>query len=82
MIINGWPQDASDVPKNLRNYFSHTSTLTVEDGLILWVETLLIPESKWSQVLQWLYDGHQDITKANLQAKKLIHWPEMTKDNE
>ena len=35
IIINGWPEDASDVLKNLRKYFSHASTLTVEDGLIL-----------------------------------------------
>ena len=38
MIIDGWPEDASDVPKNLRKYFSHASTLTVEDGLILGVK--------------------------------------------
>ena len=47
MIISGWPEDGSDVPKNLRKYFSHASTLTVEDGLILCIEALLIPESEW-----------------------------------
>ena len=57
MIIAGWPEDASDVPKNLRKYFSHASILTVEDGLILWGEALLIPESEWAQVLQQLHKG-------------------------
>ena len=31
MIIDGWPEDASDVLKNLKRYFSHASTMTVED---------------------------------------------------
>ena len=35
MIIDEWPDDASDVPKNFREDFSHASKLTVEDGLIL-----------------------------------------------
>ena len=57
MIINRWPEDASDVLKNLRKYFSYASTLTVEDGFILRGEALLILESKWAQVLQHLHDG-------------------------
>ena len=80
MIINGWPEDASDVPKNLRKYFSHASTLTVEDRLILWGEALLITESKQAQVLQQLHNGHQGLTKMNLEAKNVIYWPGMTKD--
>ena len=82
IIIDGWPENASDVLKNLRKYFLHASTLTVEDGFILQGEALLIPESKWAQVLQQLHDRHQGITKTNLQAKNLIYWPGMTKDIE
>ena len=66
----------------MRKYFSLASTLTVEDGLILQGEALQIPESEWAQVLQQLHDGHQGITKMNLQAKNVIYWPGMTKDIE
>ena len=72
----------SDVLKNLGKYLSHASTLTVEDGLILWGEALLIQESQWAQVLQQLHDGHQSIIKMNLQEKNVIYWPGMTKDIE
>ena len=65
MIIDGWTEGASDVPKNLRKYLSRASTLTVEDGPILWGEALLITESEWAQVLQKLHNGHQGITKIN-----------------
>ena len=46
MIINGWLEDTSQVPKHLRKYFTHASTLAVEDGLILKGEALLVPESE------------------------------------
>ena len=46
MIINGWPEDTFEVPKHLRKYFTHASTLAVEDGLILKGEALLVPESE------------------------------------
>ena len=79
----GWmAKGCSDVLNKLRKYLSHASTLTVEDGLIMWGEALLIPESEWAQVLQQLHDGHQGITKTNLWAKNVIYWPEMTKDIE
>ena len=46
MSIDGWPEDTSEVPKNLWMYFTHASTLTVEDGLILIGEALFITDSE------------------------------------
>ena len=66
MIIDTWPEDTFEVPKHLRKYFTHASTVAVEDGLILKGEALLIPESEQDQVLCQLHDGHQGITKTNL----------------
>ena len=54
----------------------------MEDGLILKGEALLIPETETPAVLKQLHDGHQGITKANLQAKNVVYWPGMTKDIE
>ena len=44
-IIDGWPEDANEVPKSLCKK-KHTSTLSMEDGLILKGEALLIPETE------------------------------------
>ena len=46
MVIDGWLEDTSEVPKNLQKYFTHASMLTFEDGLILKGEALLVPDSK------------------------------------
>ena len=76
-IIDGWPEDANEVPKCLCKYFTHASTLSVEDGLIL-----LVPETERPAVLKQLHVGHQEITKTNLWAKNVVYWPGMTKDIE
>ena len=75
MIIDGWPEDASDVLKDLRKYFSHVSMLTVEDGLILWGKAVLIPEFGTATSPTTAYDGYKGITKTNLWTKNVIYWP-------
>ena len=63
MIIDGRLGDTSDVPKNLRKYFSHASALTCEDGLILWGEALLLQEYEWAKSYnstQWTSENYQD----------------------
>ena len=42
-IVAGWPEDIKDVPKALCPYHNHCDVMTVEDGLILKGEALIIP---------------------------------------
>ena len=47
MITDGWPEDTPEMPKILQKSFMYASNLTVEDGLILKGEALLVPDSEW-----------------------------------
>ena len=51
MIIDGWSEDPKDVPQALRPYWNHWDTITVEDGIILYGETILIPSVEREEVL-------------------------------
>ena len=42
-IVAGWPEDVKDIPKALHPYHNHHNIMTVEDGLILKGEALIIP---------------------------------------
>ena len=42
-IIAGWPDNIKDVPKALRPYHGQRDSLTVEDGLILSGEAIIVP---------------------------------------
>ena len=43
MIITGWSDDIKAVPHPLHPYWQHHETLTIEDGLVLCGEALIIP---------------------------------------
>ena len=52
MIITGWPNDIKAVPCPLCPYWQHWETLTVEDGLFLRGESLIVPLSERERILQ------------------------------
>ena len=74
MIITGWPNDIKIVPCPLCPYWQHQETLTVEDGLVLCWETLIIPLSERERILQQLHQFHQGTTKAQLFMHGCVFW--------
>ena len=66
IIITGWPDDIKEVPCPLHPYWQHCETLTVEDGLVLHGEALIVPHSERERVLHQLHQFYQRITKSQL----------------
>ena len=50
MIITGWPNNIKVVPCPLHPYWQHQETLTIEDGLVLHGEALIVPLSECMDV--------------------------------
>ena len=46
LITTGWSKDINEVPCPIHQYWQHQGTLTLEEGLVLWGETLIIPPAK------------------------------------
>ena len=59
-IIAGWPDDIKDVPKALQPYHGQHDSLTVEDGLILCREAIIVPPGE-RKVLEQIHQGHRYI---------------------
>lgn len=78
LIIDGWPEDIKAVPKLLRPYWKYRESLSVEDGLILKGETLVIPPGQRVKTLESLHKSHQGVNKTQLLARNLIFWPGYT----
>ena len=74
MIITGWPDDIKVVPHPLHPYWQHWETLTIEDGLILHGEALIVPPSVWERILQQLHQFHQGTTKAQFFMCGCVFW--------
>ena len=75
MILSGWPEDICDVPVNLCPYHHACNNLTVEDGIILCGEALVIPPSERDKVLLSIHKGHQGISKCQYHAHQCVYWP-------
>ena len=79
IIITSWPDDIKAVPHPLCLYWQHHETLTIEDGLVLCGEGLIVPPSERERVLQQLHQFHQEITNAQLVMCRCIFWPGINK---
>ena len=77
--ITGWPDDIKVVPHPLHPYWQHHETLTIEDGLVLHGEVLIVPLSEREIILHQLHQFHQGITKAQLITCGCIFWPGINK---
>ena len=79
-IVTGWPEDIKDVPKALCPCHNHHDVMTVEDGLILKGEALIIPPLEREKILQAIHKGHMGITKCQYCARQCIYWPGINED--
>ena len=79
-IITGWPEDIKDLPNALWPYHAHRDILTVEDGLILRGEALIIPPLEREKVLKSIHEGHMGISKCQFHARQCVYWPGINAD--
>ena len=79
LIITGWPEDIKEVPCPLHPYRQHLETLTIEDGLVLQGEDLIIPPAERERVLHQLHQFHQGIMKSQLLVCGSFFWPGINK---
>ena len=54
--------------------------MTVEDGIILRGEAILVPPAERGEILQQIHEGHQGITNSQLCASNCVYWSGIKKD--
>ena len=82
VIIHGWPKERYELNSMLRPYWSFRDELSVENGLILKGDRLVIPSSMQKEILDKVHTSHQGIIKCQLRAKTCVYWPNINKDIE
>ena len=82
LIITGWSEDIKEVPQPLHPYLQHQESLTIEDGLVMWGEALIIPPAERERILHQLHQFHQGITKSQLLTWGSFFWPSINKATE
>jgi len=82
VIVNGWPENSNVLPKCVRPYWSMKDFLTVEDGIILKCDRIVIPEKLRDDILTRLHASHQGIEKTRLRARTSVYWRGIDRDIE
>ena len=59
-----------------------SNSLTVEDGLILCGEAIIVAPGERKKVLEQIHQGHLGTSKCQYQTRHCIYWPGINKDIE
>ena len=74
-IIEGWPQNKASLPLSLTPYFNYCDELSVQDGIVLRGERVVIPTSMHHEMKMKVHAGHTGINSCLRRARELIYWP-------
>ena len=78
IIASGWPQHKNDLPILVRPYFPYRDELTIQDGLVLRGDRLVVPKALRSKFKQKCHAGHLGINSTLRRARDVIYWPGMS----
>ena len=80
VIYTGWPEARSEAPSPSRPYWNYRDELSIEDGLIVKGESIVIPASMTKEILEKLHAAHQGREKMKLRARSAAFWNGINKD--
>ena len=72
--MKGWPSNKDAVLNSLTPYFSYRNELTVQYGIILLGERVVIPAAMLPDIKVKLHAGHMGITSCLRRARELVFW--------
>ncbi len=82
LILEGWPENKSQVPPQAAFYWQFREELSYVDGLLFKASRVIIPSSMRKEMLSKLHKTHQGMVKSKQRARDTMFWPAMNKDIE
>ncbi|GFR58424.1 Pol polyprotein [Elysia marginata] len=81
-IENGWRSHKGTTEPQVQRFWNLRHYLHVENGILLYENRMVIPESMRRNILQKLHSSHLGVDKCKARARESIFWPGLTKDIE
>ena len=80
VISKGWPENKNYLHNCVLPYFSYRDEMTIEDGLVLRGERIVIPAALRHSMKEKVHAGHLGINSCLRRARTTIFWPGMSAD--
>ena len=78
-VVNGWPKT---VPSDLLSYYSKRVSLNTEDGVLYYMNRVVVPKSSQLAVLKLLHENHTGVVRMKMIARSYVWWIACDKDLE
>ena len=75
VILRGWPENSSSVPKEVSEYFNVRDELAVQDGIIFKGQRCVIPKTLRQKVKEKIHRAHIGIQGCLRRAREVVYWP-------
>ena len=66
----------------VRKYWSFLGELSIEDGIVIKGQQIIIPSELQELYLKKIHDGHQGVVRCQQRARSCIYWPGINADIE
>ena len=78
LIETGFHDDKHSIDPRYRAFLEYKEGLFVHDGVIIYDDRVVIPESLRANVLETLHAAHQGVSTMTLVAQSAVFWPGIT----
>jgi len=75
IITQGWPERRADVPSQLQVYFPFREELSLQDGVVLKGEPIIVSSSLGQCMMDKVHASHLGIQGCLRRAKEAFYWP-------
>ncbi|KAK3793389.1 hypothetical protein RRG08_039195 [Elysia crispata] len=75
IIKRGWPEEKSELPPSARPYFDFRETMSIENGLIVRGEKVIVPKAMRGEIKRRLHAAHLSTDSMLRRARRTVFWP-------
>ena len=80
VISVGWPTNKEDLQPELRPYYHYRDEMTVENGIVLRGERIVVPKTLRYEMKKKIHTGHMGINSCLRRARTYLYWPNMSSE--
>ena len=73
-VLNGWPENKINLPKELTPYHQFRADLSVINGLLFKEDRVIIPCIMRKKIKEKLHQGHLGVEKCKARGRQTVFW--------